>query len=297
LTNLFVFRIGPYGEELPHLLTGGYSAQVVVPLAVALCERFNRPLQYLLDAAKVHCDAGDGMREMTLSAITLLRKGQLFYNRFGFLPCEYRRKHYCEGNTKMSEMKVKSEQLEDLKKLQDGSQYSLECLADEKLDAHCKSELSTCLTYLSQQCGGGTSTQAGCKAFSHALMVIFKDEYDKAVFYQYYQTRYSGCRRSLPLGNDNPPTPTIEDYVDYEPTVRFDAYAYHLSPPTEASQPVGDGLVPIGPFVPAVPTNHWAHGRPENICKDVLSLAQVLAMGMGGLRSGGGGKAASEVAI
>ena len=93
-------QVGPYNDEgLPM-----YSGSAIVGLGISLCEALGFDLQHLTDSAAIKC-IGDlpadygGVRDWTetqMHPISMYRRGETYYERFGFVPCVLTFERWCK---------------------------------------------------------------------------------------------------------------------------------------------------------------------------------------------------------
>ena len=278
----YIDEVGPLAQRWDRLKFSGYSGGVIVPLATALCERFNRPLQFLGDGAQHRCASSSGeVKEITLSSITLFRKGQTYYNRFGFLVCERPRSEFCPDYIEMSQASLSVEHVDHINGMAHLNSWTKDCFAREKLSERCpeNGNLGKCLDYM-MSCNGGTSNKDGCAAFA-ALV-------DSEAFEGWYSrgnrlTHNMYCRKSEPSGRSRSSHhAATKEYVDYGPTTRFDAFAYAraLNSGIESRGACGGDSVGANDPVPCDDQDAavYKRGDPSTICDDVITLGEQVSV-------------------
>ena len=183
----------------------------------------------------------------------ILRKGQTYYQRYGFLPCSIPRSDYCMDIVDpYEEFKISADTTLQLR------------AAAEKLYAHdrdimlgCVShacfegaKTSSCITYLAQECDGGTSKSMATCAFVDKLFAPHTGAFDDILQTAYTITArmdYDYCRYSEPLGWENRAHETALKYRHGEPTARFDSTSYVKLAAVQSSRQ-GDAYVKGDPF-------------------------------------------------
>ena len=159
--------VGPYDEYAE----GAYGGNQIVPLGIAICERFGLREQRIDDVALAHCVGIDGrVKETAISPVMLLRKGQGYYNRFGFFPPfknEDQKNDYCAKVQKLSNLVIRTKHARAL-------QYRADKLFLSHHDCTCEanSTISDCLHKIQTQCKAQSGTGTKCDYFS---AVIRKD--------------------------------------------------------------------------------------------------------------------------